>query len=57
MKQPNLEEKLKEFEKVSSWERSTFIEKGGWDIMPGQKKADYGVARACSDGLEQLVKK
>lgn len=57
MKEANYVEKLKEFEKVSSWERAKFVEKGGWDKMPGQKEADYGVARACSDGLELLVKK
>ena len=57
MKQPNHEEKLKEFEKVSSWQRAKFIEKGGWDKMPGQENADYAVARACSDGLELLIKK
>jgi len=28
MKQPNLQEKLQELEKVSSYQRSTFIEKG-----------------------------
>ena len=57
MKQPNHAEKLKELEKVSSWERAEYIEKGGWDKMPGQEKADYGVARACSDGIELLVEK
>jgi hypothetical protein len=57
MKAPNHEEKLKEFEKESSWKRPEFITKGGWDKMPGQKDAAYGVARACSDGLEELVKK
>ena len=57
MKAPNHEEKLKEFEKVSSWERAKFIEDGGWDKMPGQEKADYAVARACADGLEFLIKK
>ena len=57
IKQPNHEEKLKEIEKVSSWERAKFIEKGGWDKMPGQKEADYGVARACADGIELLTKK
>jgi hypothetical protein len=34
------------------YKRSEFIEKGGWDKMPGQKEADYGVARACADGIE-----
>jgi hypothetical protein len=57
MKQPNPEEKLKELEKISSWKRAEFIEKGGWDKMPGQEKADYAVARACADGLELLFEK
>ena len=57
IKQPNNEEKLKELGELDSWKRAEFIEKGGWDKMPGQEKADYGVARACSDGLELLIKK
>jgi hypothetical protein len=57
MKQPNHEEKLKEFGELSSWTRTEFIEKGGWDKMPGQEKADPTVARACADGLELLIKK
>jgi hypothetical protein len=57
MKEPNHEEKLKELGEVSSYQRSDFIEKGGWDIMPGQEKADYGVSRSCADGLELLIKK
>ena len=54
---PALEEKLKEIGELKSWKRSEFIEKGGWDKMPGQEKADYAVARACADGLEHLIKK
>lgn len=57
MKQPNAQEKLKELKEMSSWDRATFIEKGGWDKMPGQEKADYSVSRACADGLELLAKK
>jgi len=57
MKDQNHEEKLKELEKVSSYQRSDFIEKGGWDKMPGQEKAGYGVSRACADGVELLIKK
>jgi hypothetical protein len=57
MKEPNHEEKLKEFEKLNRWTRAEFIEKGGWDKMPGQEEADYGVSRACADGLELLIKK
>jgi hypothetical protein len=56
MKQPNHEEKLKELVELDSWERAEFIEKGGWDKMPGQEKAGYLVARACADGLELLIK-
>jgi len=57
MKEPNHQEKIKEFREIDSWKRTEFIEKGGWDKMPGQKEADYGVARACSDGLELLAQK
>ncbi|MCG6912071.1 MAG: hypothetical protein LJE94_18410 [Deltaproteobacteria bacterium] len=57
MKQPNHEEKLKELAELDSWKRAKFIEKGGWDKMPGQKKADYDVSQACADGLEILIKK
>jgi hypothetical protein len=57
MKEPNHKEKLKELEELSSWTRYEFIEKGGWDIMPGQEKAGYLVARACADGLELLFEK
>jgi len=57
MQDSNHKEKLLKFEELSSWTRSTFIEEGGWDKMPGQEKADYGVARACADGLELLINK
>jgi hypothetical protein len=57
VKQPNHKKALEELEAVSSWSRSEFIEKGGWDKMPGQEKADRDVARACAEGLELLVKK
>jgi len=57
VKQPNHEAKLKDFGEVSSWTRGEFIEKGGWDKMPGQEKADSDVARACSEGLALLAKK
>jgi hypothetical protein len=57
MKQPNHEEKLKEFIEISSWNRAGFIEKGGWDKMPGQEEASSAVAGACTDGLELLAAK
>ena len=57
VKQPNHAKKLKEFEDASNWTRADFVEKGGWDKMPGQEKSDPDVARACAEGLELLVKK
>ena len=57
MKQPDHEKKLKELGEVSSWQRAEVIEKGGWDKMPRQEKAGYAVARACTDGLDLLIKK
>lgn len=56
MKQPNNQQKLKEFALIGSNDRSDFIEKGGWDQMPGQEKASWGVSRACVTGLEKLIK-
>lgn len=57
MEQPNATEKLKEFEKARYWQKSEFIDKGGWDKMPGQKEADDDVAEACADGLKLLMEK
>ena len=57
MKEPNHEEKLQELGKLISYQRGPFIEKGGWDKMPGEEQAGPMVARACADGLEVLLKK
>jgi hypothetical protein len=56
MNSPNHEVNMKEFQGIDSYKRSDLIEKGGWDRMPGQEKAVYGVASACVAGLEALVK-
>ena len=56
MKEPNHAEKLQEFGTLLSYQRGPFIEKGGWDKMPGEDTAGYGVARACADGLDVLMK-
>jgi hypothetical protein len=57
VKEPNSSDKLKEFAAVDSYKRSEFIEKGGWDKMPGQKEANLEVRNACVTGLEVLIKK
>ena len=57
-KAPNYEGRLKELKALVSWQRAEFIEKGGWDKMPGEEKASgYTVTRACADGLEVLMAK
>jgi hypothetical protein len=57
MKHPNNKEKLKEFGGINSKQRTDFIEKGGWNKMPGQENADYGVSRTCVEALEDRLKK
>lgn len=56
-KAPKYPERLKELKATNSWERSAVIEKGGWDRMPGEEKAEATVGRACADGLDALVEK
>ena len=55
MKDPNHEEHLHALRKLA-YQRGSYIEKGGWDKMPGEEKADPLVARACADGIEVLLK-
>ena len=54
---PNEKQRMKELKAVESWERAGFIEKGGWDKMPGEDKAGDTVARACADGLTVMLDK
>ena len=56
MSAPNHKMKIKEFQGTESYQRSELIEKGGWDKMPGQEKAAWGVSSACVAGLEVLIK-
>jgi hypothetical protein len=56
MNAPDHKAKIKELQKAESYQRSEVIEKGGWDRMPGQEKADWGVAGACVAGLESFIK-
>jgi hypothetical protein len=56
MNSPNHATKIKEFQGAESYSRSELIEKGGWDRMPGQEKAAWGVSTACVAGLEARIK-
>jgi hypothetical protein len=37
-----------------AWDRGTFVEAGGWAIMPGSGKADPAVAKVCAETLTDL---
>jgi hypothetical protein len=49
--QANATAKLAEFNKSSSWDRASFIEKGGWATMPGSETPNSAVASACAERL------
>jgi hypothetical protein len=53
---PDHKLKIKELQGAESYQRSELIEKGGWDKMPGQEKAAWGVSGACVAGLDALIK-
>jgi hypothetical protein len=44
--------KLAEFRKIStSWDKQSFIEKGGWATTPGSAAPNSDVATACAEKL------
>jgi hypothetical protein len=45
---------LVELKKISSYQQSSFIEKGGWATLPGNTTANSSVAQACADMLNGL---
>jgi hypothetical protein len=48
--------KLVAFNKVSSsWDRRSFIEKGGWATMPGSSTPNLAVVTACAEKLGSLT--
>jgi hypothetical protein len=48
--------KLADLKKAAqSWDRSSFIEKGGWATTPGSDTPNSDVARACAEKLGQAT--
>ena len=45
---------LTALKKTDSWQQATYVEKGGWAVMPGSKAADSGVPQACAALLSNL---
>ena len=39
---------LTALKKTDTWQQATFVEKGGWAMMPGSKAVDSGVPQACA---------
>ncbi len=55
MNAPSHEAKVKEFQGTDSYMRTGLIEKAGWDRMPGQDKAAWGVSAPCAANIEVLL--
>ena len=51
---PGKAQKLVAFKALSSYERGDYASEQGWTIMPGEEKADSGVAAACADLLMKI---
>ena len=54
LQDPNKEERLKELKAKNSWERDSYVEKGGWATMPGGDSPDSTVADECAKRLSEL---
>ncbi len=53
-KDPRYAENLKTLKGLETVKRDEFIQKGGWDKMPGQEQGDTGVSSACAERLAGL---
>ena len=47
--------KLAAFNKISSWDRRSLIEKAGWATVPGTEKPNSAVVSACAEKLGSLT--
>src|SRR5271170_3311863 len=45
---------LTALKKINAWEQATYVEKGGWAVMPGSNAVDSGVPQACAAILSSL---
>ena len=39
-----------------SWEKGTYVSKGGWATLPGSDEPNSGVAQACAELLSSVAK-
>lgn len=54
---PNFEARLEALQDTDSMAQYRFIEKGGWDRMPGEEMARGFVSSACAQGVLELAAK
>lgn len=54
LQDPKKEERLKELKATDSWQRDSYVEKGGWATMPGEDSPDSAVAEECAKRLSEL---
>lgn len=47
-------ENLASFKKEATYQQTSFVEKGGWAVLPGSEQAGAGVARACAALLRKI---
>ncbi len=52
---PAKSQKLIEMKGQDTWEIGRYIEKQSWAIMPGDEKADSGVADACAKHFKNQI--
>ena len=53
----NADENLGKLNAISySWEKGTYVSKGGWATLPGATEPNSGVAQACAEMLGTLAK-
>ena len=45
---------MAEFNKVSSWQQDSYIQKNGWATFPGMSSPDLAIAAACAKLLSAL---
>ena len=50
-KAPDVATQFAALKKTDSWNRSGFIDKGGWDKLPGEKQPVTGAADLCATKL------
>ncbi|MBU1208541.1 MAG: hypothetical protein KKH04_16695 [Proteobacteria bacterium] len=54
---PNKDQKLKELQAKSSYERGEYVEKQGWATMPASKEPEKKICDQCAERILELASK